>query len=290
MNWWILALISAAFSAAAAIYEKKSLFSVTAIEFSTVLAVFNLVLSLPLLFFFDIGSVSSLPLLVLFLKSIIGAFAFYLVMRGLKALEISNSLPLMVLTPGIVALASFFFLEERLTHFEIGGMIMLLAGTYLLQTGKIRNWASPFKASGKAHLYLLGAIALYSTTSVIDKLLVGRLAMQPLAFVFFQHLFLALIFTAVYLVSGSRHSQVRSVLSGTGKMIAIVAVFTIIYRLCQIEAVKLGNVALVLSVKRLSVFFAIVIGGRLFRDTDLFTRAVATAVMIAGAFLIVVMN
>jgi hypothetical protein len=42
----------------------------------------------------------------------------------------------------------------------------------------------------------------------------------------------------------------------------------------------------VLSVKRISVFIAVVIGGKLFNEKNLFRKALATAIMVAGAIMI----
>ena len=61
---------------------------------------------------------------------------------------------------------------------------------------------------------------------------------------------------------------------------------TIIYRYTQIEAVKIAPVALVLAVKRISIFFAAVIGGKIFKEHNLWIRAAAAAVIIIGTLLI----
>ncbi|MBU0758510.1 MAG: hypothetical protein KKF44_10670, partial [Nanoarchaeota archaeon] len=68
--------------------------------------------------------------------------------------------------------------------------------------------------------------------------------------------------------------------------IAIVGVLTIGYRYTQIMAVKIGKVALVLAVKRFSVFFASVIGGSIFHENDLFRRILAIVILIAGTIMI----
>ncbi|MGE5500287.1 MAG: hypothetical protein ACM3Q2_19600, partial [Syntrophothermus sp.] len=68
--------------------------------------------------------------------------------------------------------------------------------------------------------------------------------------------------------------------------IVFIALLTIVYRYTEIAAVKNAPVALVLSIKRISVFFAVIIGGRIFKESSLLIKSIATAIIIAGVILI----
>ena len=119
IQWYMLALASAFFSALAAIIEKKVLFKEKALAFSAVLAILNLIIAIPFFFFTNFSTLTMSSLFVLFIKSFLGALAFLCVMLGIKNLELSKALPLLVLTPGLVALGAFIFLQEALTTLEI---------------------------------------------------------------------------------------------------------------------------------------------------------------------------
>ncbi|MCB0745332.1 MAG: EamA family transporter, partial [Ignavibacteriae bacterium] len=136
MEWFYIAFASAILSAIAAVLQKKVLFNLDALEFSFILSVFNLLLALILLPQLNYSQITATALIILYLKTILGAFAFLNVMLAIKNLEISGALPLMVLTPGIVAVLSLFFLGESITNLEIYGMILLLIGTYVLEIKK----------------------------------------------------------------------------------------------------------------------------------------------------------
>ena len=289
IEWYILALVSALFSASAAIFEKKILFKEKALAFSAVLALFNFVIAIPFFFFVDFSSLTLISLCVLFFKSILGAFAFLCVMLGIKNLEISNALPLLVLTPGLVAFFAFIFLREVLGGMELFGMLLLLAGTYVLQLKSKQKFWDPFKIfiKSKAHKYIIWALILFTTTSILDKALLKNFNLPVNAFMGFQHLFLAIVFLVFVLFSGGI-SQVKNPLKNSWKWILPLAFLTITYRYTQIEAVKAASVALVLSLKRISVFFAVLIGGRLFKDHSLLRRVIATAIMVIGAVLVIV--
>jgi uncharacterized membrane protein len=288
IQWYFLALIAAFFSATAAIVEKKVLFKEKALGFSATLALLNLVIAIPFFFFIDFSVLTTSGLLVLFIKSILGALAFLCVMLGIKNLELSNALPLLVLTPGLVAIGALIFLKESLSQLEILGMVLLLIGTYVLQLKQNQKFLDPWKIfiKSKGHMYILGALFLFTITSILDKAVLKNFKVPVNAFMGFQHLFLAIIFL-LFLIFSGKTKQIRPVFKNSLKYMIILALITITYRYAQILSVKQAPVALVLSIKRVSVFFAVIIGGRLFKEHNLLKRIIATTIMVAGAVLVI---
>jgi drug/metabolite transporter (DMT)-like permease len=69
-------------------------------------------------------------------------------------------------------------------------------------------------------------------------------------------------------------------------LIVFVAVVTIGYRYAQLAATQLAPVALVLAVKRTSVFFASLVGGKLFSEQRLPWKLIGAALIIVAGFLI----
>jgi uncharacterized membrane protein len=289
MNWFYIALISAVLSAASAISQKKVLFSLSALEFSFLVSLFNIIFSIPFFFAFDMGSISPESMALLFIKSVLGAFAFYNVMLALKNLDISGALPLLVLTPGFVALFAFLFGLEKLSILQLSGMFLLLAGTYLLEMKPKQAVTEPFKIFTKsANYHYIGfALLLFTASSILDKVLLGKYKMPPNAFMAFQQVFYGIVISAVYLFSSkTKHNPLTSFDKKIWFWIILIAVLTVGYRYTQIKAIKIAPVSLVISVKRISVFIAVVIGGRLFNEQNLFRKALATAIMVAGAIMI----
>ncbi len=286
--WYYLALISAIFSAFAAILEKKILFKNEVVGFTALLGILNFLIAFPFLFFVDYSLLSYMSLIALFIKSIFGALAFLCIMYGIKNLELSSALPLLVLTPGLVAFFAFIFLGDALTLKEIFGMILLLSGTYVLQLkgneGLLNPWKSFFKSKG--YYFIISALILYTTSSILDKALLSNFKVPLNAFFGFQHLFIAIIFM-VLLFSTNKTSELKFSLKNSFVLILVLSVFTLSYRYFQYSAVKLAPVALVLSLKRISVFIAVVLGGRLFKEKDLLRKSIATLIMLFGAWLVV---
>ncbi len=289
MHWFLLAFTSAVFSAAASISEKKALFNVGVLEFSFFMSAFGVLFSAPFFFAINYASVTTVTLAILFIKSVMGAMAFFCVMYALKNLEISRALPMLVLTPGFVAFFAFLILGESLSAQEIIGIVFLLTGTYLLEIKTKEELIEPFKVffKSKAHHYIIFALLLFTATSIMDKLLVGNYKMHPYAYMGFQQLFYAVIFLVLMFISRKGIKTSTGLIEKTDWLLIIfVALLTVGYRYTQIEAVKMAPVALVLSVKRISVFIAAIGGGQIFKEKNLLKKAVATAIMITGALLI----
>ncbi len=291
MEWYILAFLSALFSAVAAISQKKILFDIDALDFSFVLSLFNIIFASIIFFSNDIGNISFISITILYIKTILGAFAFLCVMLAIKNMEISGALPLLVLTPGFVAITAFLFLGESLKSIEITGMVLLLIGVYILEVKKHQKLFEPFTVflKSKYHKYIIYALLLFTISSVIDKLLLHNYRLKPNVFIGFQQIFLAINFLFILLLN---KKNPITVIKKTNKnillWILLVSVLTIAYRYTQLEAVKIAPVALVLSVKRTSVFFATLFGGKLFLESTLVKKSFATIILLIGAYLIVV--
>lgn len=289
-SWFWLAVVSALFSAASTVMEKKSLFSLNAAEFSLAVSVFLFFLSLPFFSIDTIIQVDGWLLLVLFLKTLLASVSFLLVMNGIKKSELSSSLPLMVLTPGLVAICAFIFLGDALTMMQVVGMILLLAGTLMLQQtiadSKSLHLSVIFRSIG--HRYMWGALILYTLTSLLDKTLLSNYHFPLNDFMVYQHFFQVMVFIPVFYYGSSLKKSLHKVRS-VWITIVLAAVFTLIYRYTQFAAIQTGPVALILSVKRVSVFFAILVAGKMFHEKHLLLRTLATIMMLTGAFLIALM-
>ena len=289
MTWFAIALLSAFLSAFAAITQKKVLFSLGALEFSFLLSLVNLVFSIPFFFFIDYGTINSFNLLVLFIKSVIGVGAFFCVMLSLKNLEISNALPLLALTPGFIAVFAFIFLGEALKTAEVVGLIILMLGTYILESGNSTKIIFPFSIllKSKYHRFVILALLLFTASSILDKLLLIKLNLSPISLTAFQHIYFAIMFSIIFFVFRKKTEPLPSI---TNKInlgwIALISVLTIGYRYTQVVAIGLASVALVLAVKRTSVFWATIIGGKIFSDKDLLKRSIAAVLILVGAILI----
>jgi drug/metabolite transporter (DMT)-like permease len=168
-------------------------------------------------------------------------------------------------------------------------LILLLIGTYILETKPVQTLLEPFQVffKSKEYRYVIAALLLFTATSILDKLLLNKYNLPPVEFMPFQQFFFAIIFGIIYLY---RRKDGLAVINKLDKnvilLIVIVAILTIGYRYTQILSTKIAPVSLVLAVKRTSVFFAAIIGGKLFDEKNLVKKAIAAAIIIAGSLLL----
>jgi drug/metabolite transporter (DMT)-like permease len=232
------------------------------------------------------SDVFSLSMLILFIKAILSAAAFLFVMLSIKNLEISEALPLLALTPGLVAVFGIFLINDYLTELEWLGIFLMIAGSYILEMKKnTKSLWEPFKSlfNFSKYSYVFIALILFTVTSLLDRILLKKYSLPPYSFMAFQQLFFVFIFAAAVLFKkGTDFTDIKRISKNTFLLIIIVSIFTVIYRYAQIEATKLAQAALVVSVKRFSVLMAIIFGGKLFGEPGLTRRIVAAVIILIG--------
>lgn len=288
MSWFLLATISALLSAGAAILQKKSLMRTAALPFAFVLSAFIMVLSAVFLPGVEVLTVPSDVLVLLVGKSLIGGAAFLCVMISLEGGQISTVLPLLGLTPAVTAVLSLFIAGERMSGMEWIGLGVMMAGLYLLEwtPGTGETWSGRIRTIVQERRMIILALLLFALSSVADKLLVTGHRTDPRVVLVCQHVIFCLLFGAMLIVRrvplASLAGQVRPQLP----LFIGIAVITIAYRYAQLEATRIAPVALVLAVKRTSIFYASLVGGRIFADDRLRVRLVGAGLIVAAGFII----
>ncbi|MBN1376750.1 EamA family transporter [Candidatus Woesearchaeota archaeon] len=290
MLWLIYALLTAVLVSFSTLMEKKVLFKEHAMEFSAVLALFNMILALPFFLFVDFSKITLRPLVYMFLASIMAAVAFLLIIKAMRHMEVSSVSPLVIMGPGLTAVLAFIFLGESLSVFEILGIGLLLFGAYILETKDRKHLLEPFKIikESKYIHFILISILLYSITSLISRVVLAHYNLTPETYIAIIHIFLAINF---FIMLAFFHDGIKGIKHGMKNAwlpILIVSVFVISYRFFQANAIKLARVGLVESVKKLSVLFTVIIGGEIFHEKNLMKKIIASLIMTAGVLLIVI--
>ena len=245
MIWIYLAFASALLSAFSTILEKKVLFEEDALDFSFKLSLLNLLLSIPFFFFFEIREIAISSLLILFAKTVLSSLAFLNVMLMLKSFDISRSLPMMAITPALVAVLAYFIVGDNLSVYDISGIILLMVGTYMLEIKNGSKFLDPFVTiiNSKAHRYIIYALLLFTATAIMDRFLLVKHNMHPVALMSVQHIFIAFNFAVIILLKKRNPFKIiTSSRFSTLKLIMLISIVTISYRWTNIEAVKLAPV------------------------------------------------
>lgn len=287
MNWVGLATVSAVLSAAAAVAQKRTLRDVGALEFSFLVSAVILACSAFVPFTTNVLALTPRAGLVLGIKSLLGGGAFLLVMMALERNPISNALPLLGLTPAVTAVLAQFALHDSLKAGEWAGLALMVAGTWALESKPKGGPFAPFVeiATAGRHRFMLGALLLFAFSAVGDKLLVGGMKVPPNVVLFHQHVVYCVLFGVMVIARRRSAGTLGAGLRAQWPLIVTIALLTLGYRFFQLQATRIGPVALVLAVKRTSIVYASLAGGRIFHEQRLAPRVVGALLIVAAGFL-----
>lgn len=287
MLWVILALIAAVLGAFSSIISKKVLRHEHALEYGAVRGLFGLLLLL-FLPFIDLNYGWPVYAAIYAISLVFAAGNLYY-LKSIRHSELSSTIPLMNISPLFLLLIAYSFLGERPGPLALVGVLLLVAGTYLLQMGTSKkSLLAPFRnlARSKYALYMIFAVFLYSFVSTMEKAVVGWGV---------QVLFLLVIFRSFvsinYLVLEWMRNGLGEVwhdakveglpifASLSLDLLSAVAYYAAL-------AVPGALVSLIIPVKRTSTLITALAGGKLFHEHNLRLKLIACAIMIVGVALI----
>lgn len=288
MTWFVYAILSAFFASLSSILEKKSLERVHSIDFATAIAILTAAMTLPVFFVVPLDTLTPPVIALIFFTSLVAALAFTEVTRGVRHMEISSSSPLFLLSPLMTTLLAYLILGETLTAPQIGGILLIGVGTYILETDRlsdVRGFARHLWGDKYSRLILFG-LFLYSLTSLADRVLLTEWHVPVVLLVALVQLFIAINF--LILASWQRGSvgPAFAIIRKEWRTLTLVALFTMLGRMTNAAATALIAVGLAAAVKRSSTLFTTVIGGEMFRDHGLLRKAIACGIMICGVTVI----
>ncbi|NOQ55254.1 MAG: EamA family transporter [Nanohaloarchaea archaeon] len=289
MEWYIFAGLCALFGGISSIIEKKTLRKQHAMEFSTVLAIFNFIIVLPLIINADFSQMTLKYYFIIFGVSCLGSVAFLLVAKSLRHMEISQVSPLLNFGPVFVAILAFFFLGERITGVQMSGILLLILGSYILEINHgFQNILDPIRNmfNSRHTIYIFIALLLYAFSSLGDKIILG--AISPITYIIVVQFFLAVNFIVMITVFHDGIAGIRRGIKNAGHWILVVAILTTSYRLFQAQAISMVFLSLVIPIKRTSTLISTIIGGELFHEDGLLKKAIACIVMLLGAYFVIV--
>lgn len=284
MAWFYFALGSAVIWGISAIMQKDASHGEHAICFASAASVLAAVLALVLLPFTHL--IQSPHVWFLFLLSgTIGGTAYYMGAKGFKYLTLSEASPLYNIGTVIAIALATIFLGEKLTMPQIGGVSLVIFGTYFLELKK-NDFFSPFVKlfrSEKIH-YVLLATFLSSVLAVLSKYILGFV--DPITFLFVQIVLiagfiLALVFT--------RHNGLDDIKKGFAVhrwAIIAIASLALLGGITDMFALKLGEASLFVPIMRTWTLIAVLFGGAFYKEGHMRNRLIATAIMLAGVFII----
>ena len=212
----------------------------------------------------------------------LGALLLY--MRAIRISPLSLTVPFLAFTPMFVIFTGNILLGERLNAWGIAGIFLIVTGSYIMNISKAKGqWIAPFKSILKEQgSWLIILVSLiFSFTSTIGK--VGILHSSPRFFAAcYFLLFIAFLLMIFPLMPGAKLKNIiKRPLPGV-----IIGMVMALMIFCHTYAISLVQAAYMLSVKRSSLLFGVILGALVFNEEGIGERFFGAIIMLAGVCVI----
>ena len=280
MSWFAYALLCALLLATADVCAKKALGRVD----EYLVAWGRLVCAAPLFVVLapwrELAALPARFWLIVFILLPFEITAIFLYNRAIKISDLSITTPFLGLTPLFLAGTAFIVLGERLSFSGFIGVMLVVAGAYLLNVRRSQQGLlAPILAIARepgSRLMVIVAL-LYSFTSLL-----GKMAAQiagPLLFAAVYSVIIALLLTPPVLRIG-RVGLLRKAFCNPWFLLLGPCYGLML--LCHLNAIVLVEASYMIAVKRCSLLFAIMYGRLIFKEEGFRERISGGLVMIAG--------
>ncbi|MCS3904431.1 drug/metabolite transporter (DMT)-like permease [Methylohalomonas lacus] len=289
VDWLSLALLCAIAVASADALTKRFLGGYRAMEIVLLRFTLSGLLLAPILLFVDTPEFTPEFLLILAAMLPCEILAMLLYMKAIRDYPLALTLPYLSFTPVIITVCAFVFLGERVTGLGLTGILLVVAGGYLLNLDSVTADGSgprllePFRAafSNRGSQLMLVVAALYSITAVLGKAAMNQA--PPLFFAAFYYVLLGL--GSLILAWLWKPASLRGCLRrpGAGLLLAALMAIMVITHFLALDRVE---TAYMITVKRTSLLFGMLYGAWLFSERHLPQHLVAGGLMVLGIFCI----
>ena len=208
--------------------------------------------------------------------------ATFLYTRALKVSPMSLTLPFLAFTPVFVILTGFVFAGELVSIRGVLGIMLIAGGSYMLNFHHVKGGIlGPIRAIGRERgsSMMLTVSLIYAVTASMIK--VGINNSSPLFFgaVYF------VIFSIAYAPIGLRQLQMPS--ARGMKMLGLAGALMFVSLLAHMLSVSMTEVAYMVSVKRTSLLFGVLLGYFFFKEHNIKERLLGATIMLLGFILVV---
>ncbi len=284
MAWLILALLTALFESLKDVFGKICLRDVNPLTAAWAMVTLALPVLAPLLIREGIPAVSTRFWWALLGSLILNTLAIILYMNALQAGDLSKTVPILTFTPLFMTITSPLLVGEWPSARGGGGMVMIVAGSYLLHLKANRQdrWApilALFREKGSRCMLLVALI--WSVTSNFDK--IGVVHSSPLCWGTILCLLTSLVLLPAVIHTRSRAGKKLNFMN---RSLWLMGLFTALTIVTQMTAITLTKVAYVIAIKRCSALLGVFWGFMIFKESGLRQRLAGALLMIAGVFMI----
>ncbi len=287
MNWFLIALACAFLTACSDAISKRIMWEND--EWTTGAAMLGIsaIILVPILLFHDLKPISSELILLIVISLPIEISSYYLFLSAIKMAELSLTLPLLAFTPVLTILTAAVLLGETISWTGAMGIGLVTAGAYLLNGDMVnRSLLAPivaiFSTSGCRRMLLVSFMWAFTST-------LGKKGILLYGAIQYGAVLVICIAVALALIALLRSGQGRGIrnFSRRNTMLFLVGGLLMVgAQITHFISLGLAPTAYMISVKRLSLVFGVILGRVLFKEENVSYRLVGVLIMVLGVFFI----
>ncbi|MGK7919818.1 MAG: EamA family transporter [Trichodesmium sp.] len=286
MLWFLLATSVAFLQSVKDIYNKTQLKNFDEYIIGCSLTFFTSLFLSPLLFLIDIPQLGNNFWLALLVSGSLNAISYTLYLKAIKLSDLSIIAPITTFTPLFLLITSPLIVGEFPQPLGIIGVFLIVCGSYLLNIQeKRKGYLAPFRAiitDRGSRLALLVAF-IWSISSNFDK--VGVQNSSPIFWGISVFFTISIFLLPMVLYKSHQHLYKIKI---NGWKLVIYGMINSVAMGCQMVAINLTFVAYVISVKRTSALFSVILGKIVLKEKGIKERLLGAAIMVLGVFLITI--
>lgn len=283
MIWFPLALIAAMSSASNDVLSKRFFGHLSPYEMGLIRLMYASPYLLVCLFFVPWPQLDTVFWFSVSAALPLELAAFITYMKAIKTSPLSLTLPFLAFTPAFTVFTGFLFLGETLSAYGLLGILLILAGSCMLHFSLFkRAWLAPLRAIAgeRGSLLMLLTAFLYSFTSVLGKVAIQHSSQPFFAAVYFTAFLFLVSLLYPFLGKGFGRLTQRPLAGVLAGLIYALMIFS------HTLAISLVEAAYMLSVKRSSLVFGVIMGAVFFKEEKITERLLGSFFMMAGVCLI----
>ena len=224
---------------------------------------------------------------ILIISSILGAIATVTALKSVKYGDLSLVSPLSALTIPFLLVTSYLITKELPNIYGYIWVMIIFIGTYFLQLHESKHWLlGPIYAiyHDKWARYMLITAILWSITSPLDKLWVIQL--WPLQWMFLTNAYITVIMMVYIGIKRKPFSLKKMTQIHVIKKIWIITILWWIAVFLQMLALKFTLVIYVITLKRASWMFWVLLWYLFFNEKHIIQKLFAGSIMLAWVLII----
>lgn len=287
MTWFTFAILTALSVALYDTWVKKWFSHLTAYEMFAIPMANCVPLTLISLLFIEVPPLDRVFYVAFLVSLPFNGVPFFMYIKAIQISPLSLTVPYLAFTPVFMIATGFLVLNEMPDIWGIAGILAVCIGSYVLNIDpRNHSFLGPlramFKETGSWMMLIVSFI--FSISAVL-----GKLAILHSSVMFFQMSFFAvlnILIVAAFLLLGKIRPSVfvRYPVKGL-----IAGIFFYGHIFFHGFGISMTKAAYMISIKRLSIVFGVILGGLVFHEENFLMRLLGSLLMFAGAVVILLM-